>query len=340
MANIQTLVERTLSEELNISPELCPMDSGASSKTFFKISGALAQRWTRDSLVLMWMSDSSSFSDYQNIYHFFFKNNICVPEIFFIGRSAFYLIMEDCGVRSLDRIQVPGDAGQEARYRTAIDLMLAIQRLKPTTGCVASQRYFDTEKFMYEFDFHIKFNLVGKYFNHDLDIEEAEILKTDYQHIAHTLSSQVKVFVHRDFQASNLLLNDGGGLTVVDFQDARMGLPLYDLVSLLEDAYISLTSELKERLIRYYLSRSDDSILPPALREQFLTLYDWTLIQRKLHDAGAFVFCFENFGNKKYLPYIPTAVGRALSVMERYDVFSGSHRILSELVRNGKPFQK
>lgn len=340
MVNIQTMVERTLSEELNISPELRPMNSGASSKTFFKISGALAQRWTRNSLILMWMNDSSSFLDYENIYNLFFKHNICVPEIFFIGRTAAYVIMEDCGERSLDRVLSSGDTDKETLYRAAIALLLTIQKLKPLPDCIASQRYFDTEKFMFEFDFHILQNVIGKYFNHDLGKEEAEILKTDYQHIAYTLSSQVNVFVHRDFQSSNLLLNDRGGLTVVDFQDARMGVPLYDLVSLLEDAYVSLTPGQKERLIRYYLSHADESIIPPALREQFQKVYDWTLIQRKWHDAGAFVFCFENVGNKKYLPYIPKAVERALSVMKRYDVFSRSHRILSAVVENEKSFQK
>jgi hypothetical protein len=44
----------------------------------------------------------------------------------------------------------------------------------------------------------------------------------------------------------------GGEQIVIDFQDARMGTPLYDLVSLLEDCYYQINEANKKELIEYY----------------------------------------------------------------------------------------
>ena len=41
-------------------------------------------------------------------------------------------------------------------------------------------------------------------------------------------------------------------LVIIDFQDARMGIPQYDLSSLLDDCYYQLMPENKERLVKYY----------------------------------------------------------------------------------------
>ena len=46
---------------------------------------------------------------------------------------------------------------------------------------------------------------------------------------------------------------DGANLGVIDFQDALMGPAVYDLASLLRDAYIALDEPVVDALIGHYL---------------------------------------------------------------------------------------
>ena len=47
--------------------------------------------------------------------------------------------------------------------------------------------------------------------------------------------------VHRDYHSRNLMQDDvdGKNLAIIDFQDAVIGSYVYDLVSLLRDAYVN-----------------------------------------------------------------------------------------------------
>ncbi len=46
-------------------------------------------------------------------------------------------------------------------------------------------------------------------------------------------------FVHRDFHSRNIMFKRGR-VSVIDYQDARVGAITYDLVSLLKDVYVKL----------------------------------------------------------------------------------------------------
>ncbi|MBE9605487.1 phosphotransferase [Acetobacteraceae bacterium H6797] len=61
-------------------------------------------------------------------------------------------------------------------------------------------------------------------------------------------------FVHRDFFPANLVPLPEGGLGVIDFQDAGIGHPAYDLVSLVEDARRPVPDAIREATIAHYLS--------------------------------------------------------------------------------------
>lgn len=52
------------------------------------------------------------------------------------------------------------------------------------------------------------------------------------------------------------MLQENGRPVLIDFQDARMGLPWYDLASLVYDPYVDLGRPERERLVRRYLAQS------------------------------------------------------------------------------------
>ena len=65
------------------------------------------------------------------------------------------------------------------------------------------------------------------------------------------LASQPSGWVLRDYHSPNLVLRDGrtglDRLGILDFQDALLGHPAYDLVSLLQDARLDLPLDLEQR---------------------------------------------------------------------------------------------
>ena len=92
-------------------------------------------------------------------------------------------------------------------------------------------------------------------------------------------------------------------LTVIDFQDARMGPCQYDLVSLLKDSYITLEDPVRDALVEFYLDRMEQHG-KKILRGSFYKIFDWMSVQRNLKAIGTFAYQSKILGNDRYLQYI------------------------------------
>lgn len=317
------------------SVSMQPVESGASSKKYFLLSGLDPERFT--DLFMVMQAPAETLSDYLNIAHFLERNLIRCPLPVYQNLSQSYIIMEHCGTQTLQkRVTNASKDLTVSAYKKAIDVLLMIQKAQPDSTCIASGRFFDVQKFLYEYEFHLCSKLIHNHFRYNLSPNEKGVLDGLYRILSSELTKQPFVTVHRDFQSSNLLFKDEE-LVVTDFQDARMGLSLYDLVSLIEDVYVTLDAVLKEELINYYIASAREWRISVPSKADFQRIYDLTLIQRKLHDAGAFAFCFENFGNQKYLAYINTALLQALDVMTRYTNFREAHELITMICHANPP---
>ncbi len=104
---------------------------------------------------------------------------------------------------------------------------------------------------------------------------------------------------HRDFMARNLMPLPGAGIGILDHQDLRLGPPLYDLASLLNDSlYPPL--EVEWRLISPYLSGPEDRLA-----------YHRAAAQRALKIAGTFER-FRRAGSARHVPLIAPSLRAAL----------------------------
>lgn len=320
----------TISADLGVDSTAVQLEaagSGASSKRYYRVSGI-------DSIapghhLLVMTAPQNTISDFLDMTRLFAVNNIRTPRIFRHNVLQGYLIIEDCGNMTLEQL-VPtfSDADKEKHYKQVLDILLAIQSSVPSSSSIAASRFFDKKKFLFEYDFHICGKLIEGCLQYSLTDPEKKTLFDFYLKLVTELSEQAYVLVHRDFQSSNLIHTENSWV-VIDHQDARMGLALYDLVSLIEDAYITLDLQIKKRLCAYYLNSARLKSLPVPSEETFSRIYDLTTIQRKLHDAGSFFFCFQNFGNIKYLSYINNVLQQALDVMSRYGEFVRPFELLT-----------
>jgi N-acetylmuramate 1-kinase len=108
------------------------------------------------------------------------------------------------------------------------------------------------------------------------------------------------VTVLRDYHAENIMLL--GALHkqgLLDFQDALVGHPAYDLVSLLQDARRDVSPELEAAMIDRYLAATGDA------SATFLADYARLGAQRNAKIVGIFVRLWKRDGKPRYLDLIP-----------------------------------
>lgn len=118
------------------------------------------------------------------------------------------------------------------------------------------------------------------------------------------------VTVLRDYHAENImLLGDPAARApqgLIDFQDALVGHPAYDLVSLLQDARRDVSEELEAAMLARYLERADAD-------EHFAADYARLGAQRNAKIVGIFTRLFKRDGKPRY----PTLIPRVWKAMER-----------------------
>jgi aminoglycoside/choline kinase family phosphotransferase len=128
-----------------------------------------------------------------------------------------------------------------------------------------------------------------------------------FRPLAALLEQVQKVVILRDYHAQNLLwLPDRDGVAAVgqlDFQDALLGHPAYDLVSILQDARRDVDPTIEAEMIDLYLAET-------ALdRDAFLTAYAILGAQRNLAILGIFARLCKRDGKPHYVDLIPRVWG-------------------------------
>ncbi len=133
---------------------------------------------------------------------------------------------------------------------------------------------------------------------------DAAGLSAAFEQLCHRLGELPAVPCHRDFMARNLVPLATGELAVLDHQDLRLGPPLYDPASLLNDSLFPPAAEVAELLAGYGIETPAD-----------LAAYRRAAAQRGLKAVGTFA-TFAARGNRRHLHLIPPTLGRALEHLE------------------------
>ena len=179
------------------------------------------------------------------------------------------------------------------------------------------------------FDWYLKFNSKKLKISHT-----KKILKKELNKIYKKLYFKNNTFVHRDFHASNIMINKKA-IGLIDSQDAIIGNPLYDVVSLIDDVRIKLPINLQNKLLKFYHLESK------LKRENFENLkndYDILSVQRNLKILGIFVRLNKRDNKSTYLKYLPhtwSLINRRL----KNPIFKNLQLLLSKHVKI-KKFKK
>lgn len=112
------------------------------------------------------------------------------------------------------------------------------------------------------------------------------------------------ITVLRDYHAENIMLLESlkkQGL--LDFQDALIGHPAYDLVSLLQDARRDVSPDMETEMFMHYVAATGIS------QDDFLADYARLGAQRNTKIIGIFVRLWKRDGKQRYLDLIPRVWG-------------------------------
>jgi len=123
------------------------------------------------------------------------------------------------------------------------------------------------------------------------------------------------------------LINVDKKIGVIDSQDALIGNPAYDLVSLIDDVRIKTSKKIKNKIYNYYLKKTNQIYKNNS--EKFLNDFNILSVQRSLKIIGIFSRLFKRDKKKRYLKLIPYT-WKLLEMRMNSDIFYDLRTILSD----------
>lgn len=230
-------------------------------------------------------------------------NGMRAPHILAEDADRGFVLLEDFGTIRMREYLDAWPQDEDEVYRRAVDALVELHRLPPGpfTGYTLAEYQREAKLFV---DWFVPTR--GLYVN-------GPDWAAAWESVLTLLLPRQRpgVTVLRDYHAENIMLL--GGLDrqgLLDFQDALVGHPAYDLVSLLQDARREVSPELEQRMIDHYLDKAG---LSSAAGQEFLADYARLGAQRNAKIVGIFVRLWKRDGKPRYLDYIP----RVWAAMER-----------------------
>jgi N-acetylmuramate 1-kinase len=258
-----------------------------------------------------------------------------VPQILHHSNALGIIAQQDLGDVTLQAHLGAATADEHAAlYRQAVSFIALLQSRGEELRSHEYAPYkvaFDTDKLSWELEFFFKY-FVRQYRGVSPPVDVQQALSHEWSTIVEELANEPRVLCHRDYHSRNLMLH-AGSLVIIDFQDARMGPDTYDLVSLLRDSYVDLTSQQVDELIAYFLalSHGPTGVSAQAALE-FRRRFDVMALQRNLKALGTFGYQTVTRGNTVYIQYIPRTLNYVRANLLKYPRFARLHDLLSRFI--------
>jgi aminoglycoside/choline kinase family phosphotransferase len=321
---LDTLVHRATGHRPTIVE---PMPGGASTRRYLRV------RTPGASLVAMFVPDAAPEEitagarpaghggprwPFLEVHALLHGRGVRVPGVIAECCEEGLLLLEDLGDETLAAFLERAPTRRGEIYRAAVtDLAVAQRALgELPVGSLVATRAFDDTLLRWELDHFREWGLDAR----DRALPEEERARFDAiaTRLARRIAAWPRGFVHRDYQSRNLMVREGPDsalqLVWIDFQDALLGPRVYDLVALLNDSYQSFDRAFIEaRLDEFAAAAGLDAGGRAALEREF----DVVTVQRKLKDAGRFVYIDRVKKNPSFLPYFEPSLAKVRAALTR-----------------------
>ncbi len=221
---------------------------------------------------------------------------LSAPRIFKSDEIRGLLLLEDLGDDLFARY-IPDHPEDEIRlYSSATDVLSHLHRYNPPRSLRPYSIAIMTEMAALAFDWYLG-GAQGVQTQRRVPFLEA--VRDALQQYA----PEQSVLIQRDYHSENLLWlpkRDGiARVGLLDFQDAMLGHPAYDLVSVLQDARRDVPLQIEAEMIGRYISDTN------ADPESFKAAYHCLGAQRNLRILGVFARLCLRDGKAHYVDLIP-----------------------------------
>lgn len=221
---------------------------------------------------------------------------LSAPEIYAEDAEYGFLLLEDLGDDLFARVLERDPQPERALYQAATNVLIALHDAEPLA--------------LPAYDAHLMADYAGLAFSKyrqgilgDADSNTHGRFLHRFEDILRAHAGGKQVVCLRDYHAENLLwLPDRVGLArvgLLDFQDAMLGHPAYDLVSLLQDIRRDVPAGIEIAMLEHYITAAgvDD--------HAFRTAYAVLGAQRNLRILGVFARLATDYGKPHYVDLIP-----------------------------------
>lgn len=246
-----------------------------------------------------------------------------VPRIYHYDAPNGLMLLQDLGDVTLEAwLRAHPREAWEGMYQKAVELLAQLQVRLQHSGTLssawASQVAFDERLLRWEFDHFYEYTLEKR--RGGLSSTEYAVVDQTFTRLSQALAALPRFFVHRDYHSRNLMIA-ADAPWMIDFQDAVLGPRQYDLVSLLRDAYVTLTDAEVERLIAHYLSvfAQEGGHCPDEDPAAFRRHFEWMSLHRSMKAAGRFDFIDLVKKNPGFLQYIPSCLSNIRRILRADD---------------------
>ncbi|MCK5884850.1 MAG: phosphotransferase [Bacteriovoracaceae bacterium] len=278
------------------------------------------------------LNDSST-SPFIQVHKALADNFVRVPIIHDSILEKGYLLEEDLGdITLLHRLAEVETVDDELElYKQSVDELLKIHAIDPKKYSqeIFTKLAFDEEKLMSEVLFSIKF-FIKRFLGKDITLNDEATIVSGFLDICRNIEGQHRVLTHRDYHSRNIMIKNNEQI-VIDFQDARMGIPQYDLVSLVEDCYYELDRNNVEIIKRYYWDNCKCRENFENNYKRFLYFYDLMAMQRIFKAIGSFGFIYAGREDVRYVKYIGYGIEKLRTILLKHKEYSELRKTLSRI---------
>ncbi|MCF6233795.1 MAG: phosphotransferase [Rhodobacteraceae bacterium] len=232
---------------------------------------------------------------------------LSAPQVLGEDRCNGFLLLEDLGDDLFVRLVLKDPKSESVLYKNAVDTLVTLHRENPPDLV-----HFGAELMAEQAS--LVFETWVQALNGQVPGDTAARFTAGFQTLLEQKTQGEPVMILRDFHAENLLwLPDRIGVArvgLLDFQDAMLAHPGYDLVSLLQDVRRDVPASLEQEMITHYISQTDQN--ETGFRDAYAVLG----VQRNLRILAVFARLASGLGKSKYARLIPRTWGHLMRGLE------------------------
>ncbi|HNT26806.1 MAG TPA: phosphotransferase [bacterium] len=284
-----------------------PLFGDASGRLYHRV------RFGKVSVILMTVAHTKpgefgrgdAWADFLGMQKFLAAAGLPVPAVLHTDPEERRALLEDLGDLTLFA-HISADPSRKMKdLRMALDLLISWQRAmwkRRSFNSPADGRSFTTTLFMEEF-YHFYEYMIERRVYHPSYKGLWRKLEKRFRRIAQELGNAPALVSHRDFQSKNIMIVKGRP-RLIDFQDALLAPIVYDPVALLRDSYVELSADELDHLLDHYWRYNEVAreSLPDAAA--FRRLFFLQTLQRKMKDAGRFIYLHQVKGKEWFVPFV------------------------------------